>query len=413
MKELFDTNIKHKYYSIIKDNSIIYTNLYDIEDIKNNNKQIILDDIQLYIIFLPYKKRDVNIIKQWKPTYPYPINSINNKLLKDKLFVMMIVNHCGLFILYIDPSLKNDEEIIKTAALSKYYRYKSLQYIQEEYKKNKNLFVYLCNIEGLNIQYASDELKNDNELVDIALNNNINSFPYISDNFRNNEIIIEKCIQIAQFTNNRSSINRPSILDYVTSDIIKDNKNIMMKLMEQNGSQIRYVSDRLRNDYDVVSTAIKQDPYCAYLYGNINESLYYDKKIILFTLNQPDSDIDNYSDFMNNFSEFPDILDDKEIVSAAINKSGKNFKFISERLQNDKEIVIKSLMNCYDTSEYDEYYYDRYFEYIKYMKNLEDEIENILDYTSESLKKDSDVLQVIINKKKDFFLNICKASHIN
>ena len=47
------------------------------------------------------------------------------------------------------------------------------------------------------------------------------------------------------------------------------------------------------------------------------------------------------------------------------------------------------------------------------MKNLEDEIENILDYTSESLKKDSDVLQVIINKKKDFFLNICKASHIN
>jgi len=409
MKELFNQYINtEKYYSIIKYNIVIYTNLYDI--IKDEN--YIIDDIPLNIIFLSYEKYEVDKIKKWKPIYPINFNiRLNNNLIKDKLYALMMVNHCGMFYNLIHSSLKNDEQIIKTAVLSKYYTYKSLQFIPEEYKINKNFFLYICNLEGTNIKYASDELKDDIELVNIALNNNINTFQYISQNLKNNNKIIEKCIKILEFKNKNTFILR-----YITSTEIKDNKDIIIKLMKYNGFELEYVSNRLRNDIDVVSAAI-MNYTGAYFYGNINKSLINNKKIILLVLNQPFDmwDIEDYENFLDKLDD--DILDDEEIVLAAINKSGRNYKYISNRLKNNKDILIKCLSNCYDTSEYiddgsddgnDNYNRD----YIKYIKNLEDEMEYILKYAPELLKKDSDVLQAIINISKYFLSNIYKAVKI-
>lgn len=408
IKQLFNQYINcNKYYSIIKNNTVIYTNLYDIIEEETH----IIDDIPLNIIFLSYNKKEIDKIKLWKPTY-YPINfnmRLNNHLIKDKSYALMMVNHCGVLYNLIDSSLKNDDQIIKTALLSKYGKYKSLQYIPEEYKINKKFFSYVCNLEGTNIRYASNELKNDMELVNIALNDNIYSFQFISQELKNNEKIIEKCINIIDIKK-----KHVPILEYVTSDNIKDNKDIILKLMKYNGSELQYVSDRLRNDIDVVSTAIINSPFGAYFYGNINESLYYDKKILLLTLNQPFhySDIEDYEEFLNDSSN--NILDDDEIVLAAINKSGRNYKYISERLKNNKDILIKCLLNCYNTSAFVEEAeeYDNYREYIMCLKNLENEMKNILKYAPELLKKDPDVLQVIINCCSNFLSNIYKASRI-
>ena len=408
LKQLFNQYINcNKYYSIIKNNIVIYTNLYDIID----GETYIIDDIPLNIIFLSYNKKEINKIKCWKPTV-YPINfnmRLNNNLTKDKTYALMMVNHCGVLYNLIDSSLKNDDQIIKTSLFSKYGKYKSLQYIPKEYKINKNFFLYVCNLEGTNIRYASNELKNDIELVNIALNNNIHSFQFISQELKNNQKIIENCINILDIKE-----KQVPILEYITSDNIKDNKDIILKLMKYNGSELQYVSDRLRNDIDVVSAAIINDPYFAYFHGNINESLYYDRRIILLTLNQPFhySDIEDYEEFLNNSSN--NILDDDEIVLAAIKKSGRNYKYISERLKNNKDILIKCLLNCYNTSEFveDADEYNNYKGYIIYLKSLENEIENILKHAPELLKKDPDVLQVIINCVSKFLSNIYKASRI-
>jgi hypothetical protein len=93
MKQLFDQYINcNKYYSIIKNNTVIYTNLYDIIE----GEAYIIDDIPLNIIFLSYNKKEINKIKLWKPTsYPIIFNMrLYNNLIKDKSYALMMVNHC-------------------------------------------------------------------------------------------------------------------------------------------------------------------------------------------------------------------------------------------------------------------------------------------------------------------------------
>ena len=307
MKDLFNEHIKYdKYYMIVKDSTPIYTNLYDIYEMKDKTN-IILDDVKLNIIFLPYNKKDVDEIKTFVPIFINLNNKFENKfnddLLQDKLFVLMMVNHCGAyFYKYIHLSLKNDEQIILNAALAlshprfSYLCYKSLQHIPKEFKDNNKFFELICSIEGNNIQYASNNLRNNKKLVDIALKSNPNSFRYISKKYRNDEYTILECIKILKMKEDSNNY----LLSYISSDIIRDNKDIVIELVKMNGSQLEFASSRLKKDRDVVYAAIANDPYA---YSFVDKSLNYDKYILLLILNYPknNSDIDNYDDFLQNY----------------------------------------------------------------------------------------------------------------
>jgi len=441
VKELFNSHIiSNKYYKIISDNNQnIYTNLYDIYEIKNT-KNIILNN-ELNIIFLPYKKKDVDEIKLWS-IHHHPLNiyepfihNFSNELLSDKLFVLMMVNHWGgYFYRNVSSVLQNDEQIIINAALSDKFinlynpKFSCLEYIPEHYKNNKNLFQYFINIEGTvikyasyelknnkelaklaiqnnpySIQYISEELKNDKELVKLAIQNNPESFQYILEKFRNDKEIIIECIKVLELQENNYDNN---MLAYINSDEIKDDEDIILPLMKINGRQLGYASSRLRKNKNIVYTAIKnhQD---AYSYPD--ESFYKDKEFILLSLNHKQQlyDIDDYSDFLEDYEE--NIIDDKNIVLAAVKKSGLNFKYASLRLKDDKEIVITSILNCFDTSSYDEMStsFNDLVTLVNSMKELDETINMIIDNTS--LKYDSDVLQTVIQKKQEHNEEIYKT----
>ena len=173
------------------------------------------------------------------------------------------------------------------------------------------------------------------------------------------------------------------------SNIHKNDKEIVLPLMEINGNDLTYVSDELKKDKDVVFAAIKNDPT---VFDEADDIFFEDREFILLCLNTIGYDEDNYKDFLINLTN--KFKDDKEIVLAAVKKYGNNIKYASNRLKNDKDIILAAIDNCY----YDIYEGMSNNEIFTNIKKRNININNIL--TETNLKNDTDVLLQIIKKIK-------------
>jgi CII-binding regulator of phage lambda lysogenization HflD len=413
MKKIFDKNIQiNSYYMLIKDNDKIYTNLYDIYEIKFN-KSIILDDLN--IIYLPYDKKDVEYIKKI-PSYQITnelIDFPNEELRNDKLFVLMAVNHNSIYYEKISDKLKYDKQIIHNAVMEN-YECKCLEYIPYEYKNNKEFMKKYIKYNGCNIRYVSNELKNDEELVNLSIENEFrNGLEYLSDYYKDNEDFIKpllikypRCFEyISKRLQNKKEIimlcieklkelnldqNYNKILSLI-NDINKNDKEIVLPLISMNGYHILYIIGDLLLDKDIVYAAIKNDPTT---YKYIDISFFNNKEFILLCLGNSKYsngyDEENYEYFLEGLDK--KFKDDKEIVIASIKKCCKNFIHCSKRLKNNKEVILTAINNCY----YDFYNNMEENDKIDYIKKRIKNIDIILENTK--LKNDPDILNQVIKK---------------
>ena len=410
IKILFELNIlTEQYYMLINNDENIYTNLYDIYEMKYK-QNIILNNLN--IIFLPYNKNDVDKIKNVQFGFGFT-NDIdifpNDDLKSDKLFVLMAVNNCGKNYKYISKELQEDKQIIINAAFSERYRYECLNYMPQKYKKDKDFIKYFLNHNVHNIRFASDNLKNDLELVNfvinksgsvlqylndlykdneeivrIAINNYPNCFEYISERLRNKKEIIIECIEIL-----KSSPEKYNNIIRFISEEHQNDKEIVLPLVELCGDNLQYASDKLKKDKDVVYAAIKND---AEAFIHADELFFKDKEFILLCLHPKGYDEEYYEDFLEDLSD--NFKDDKEIVLACVKKCGNNFKYASNRLKNDKDVVLEAIDNCY----YDFYEKMSDKDKLEYIAKRNINIDNIINDTE--LKDDSSILKQIIKKIK-------------
>ena len=175
MRKLFDINIQlNSYYILVQNNEKIYTNLYDIYEIKFK-RDIILND--LTIIFLPYDKKDVNHMKKAGGlilTVDFP----NEDLRNDKLFILMAINYDDRYYQRINDELKYDKEIIYNTVMSNLWNDFSIFrhfYDSHENKYNEIIYdkefmkSYICNPKSCN-RFARQKLIQADELIDIVFN---------------------------------------------------------------------------------------------------------------------------------------------------------------------------------------------------------------------------------------------------
>jgi len=398
MKIIFDKNIIiDSYYIIVKNYEYIYTNLYDIYEMKSK-KDILLDNLN--IIFLPYNKNDVEYIKQ--KSNLRDIDFPNDNLRNDKLFVLMAVNYSSLYYKKISNELKYDKDIIFNAAMTNNNNF--FQYIPTEYKSDKEFMKFYINISSIYFKYASNELKNDEELINFAinsqnslnceiilhylnnsykdnedfvkmiLNKNIGCFRFISNRLQNKKEIIMLCIEKLKLSTNKFN----NILQYL-NDINRNDKEIILPLINMNGSHIEYISKNLELDNDIVYTAIKNDPD-AHIF--IHKSFFNNKDFILLCLH--DNDYHDHLKYMNFLSSLNDkFKDDKDIVIGSIKKCCKNIFYCSNRLLNDKDVILTALNSHYCC------YYNNKYDYIKLLSNI---------INKSKLKNDPDILNQLSNK---------------
>ena len=137
-----------------------------------------------------------------------------------------------------------------------------------------------------------------------------------------------------------------NFLEYA-SEILRDNKKIVLTAVKTSGNSLQYASERLRGNKKIVLTAVNS---CGYSLKYASERL----------------------------------QDDKEIVLMAIKTSCNTIMYASKRLQDDKLFLI----DCYRYNQNMKYYSD----FIKIYNKIEENI-----FNDKIINDNYDILHLVSN----------------
>lgn len=399
------------HFSIVQDDTVIYTNLYEIIERVNINVKL----TDLTIINHSYRQDDLNKIKYKYPEIIFGITLFRYKpkefkdlttefelfkrnLDDDKLFMLYCVNLDGCMLSYASDNLKNDRELVYHAYKRKY---SSFQYCSNEVKNDKEfietklfipvIFEYLLN------------LKDDEEFVINVLKQSFSVIKDLKSTMINDKEFISKLFELDNFN--------CSIFQFFNFSL-KNDKELIMKCIEVQKKNIlknvNYYTPRidlddigalLRGDRDIIIECLKCD---GTQLKNIPANYQSDNELILLGLNSGFKKIECWE-------EYEDILDyidksfrrDKTIVIAAIRRHGNNYHYASKRLKNDPEVIIEAINNCwYDISKDDKYQPYRN-EICVAIRAVDNKIQKILESTNIRSEQISDA---IINKLRKQYI---------
>jgi hypothetical protein len=196
-------------------------------------------------------------------------------------------------------------------------------YIDVEYFKTRSY---------IKSNFPDDNLRNDKLFVLMGLNRSYIFYSEISDELKYDKQIIYNAYM--------NSYLKFHVLNHIPIEY-KNDKEFMTFYIKIHGSNIRFASDELKNDDELVNLAI--------------------------------SDGDNYEvlKYLNDTYK-----DNEEFIKNILNKNVKFFEYISKRLQNKKEII----MLC-----------------IEKLKLSEDKTNYILKFINEENKKDKYIVLPLVS----------------
>jgi NhaP-type Na+/H+ and K+/H+ antiporter len=164
-------------------------------------------------------------------------------------------------------------------------------------------------------RYLSTKLKNDKEIVLAAVQQDGKSLEDASHELKNDKEIVLAAVQQAG----------KSLEDASTE--LKNDKEIVLAAVQQDGKSLEDASHKLKNDKEVVLAAVTNDGW-ALRYAS--KKLKDDREIVLAAIQENEWALEFASD---------DLKNDKEIVLAAVQQDGWTLEFASDDLKNDEEVV--------------------------------------------------------------------------
>ena len=230
------------------------------------------------------------------------------------------------------------------------------------------------------IVYASKELQEDRKFIKQAVNLNAGVIKYVSERFRNDKGIALLAVRVDRDVFSSLPEEMQSDADTAEAylggkpfelknapEIVRDNKVFAIKLLSVYGGMLKYVSERLRADKDVVTAAVGSAWNAL---GYAAEELRADRDVVLAAVRHDGYALQFASDELKN---------DKEIVLTAIETyEGDVLEYASERLKDDRETVLAAVRKC----------------------------ENSIGFASERLRHDGDVIRVVLDAHPGQFENL-------
>ena len=174
------------------------------------------------------------------------------------------------------------------------------------------------------LQLVTDKLKKDPEVVIAALNNNPSNLNYMDKSLYNNKDVVLMAIQI-----------NPDYLKYA-SDKLKGDREVILKALEQpyGGYYFRYASSKLRADRELVIKAFES---YVWAFSDADKKYYDDREIAMI---HPGFALASH--FLS-----PRLCADRELVMAAVKEKPTSYRFASDELRADKEILLCALYYNY------------------------------------------------------------------
>ncbi len=172
-------------------------------------------------------------------------------------------------------------------------------------------------------------IKNANKLPkDLSINNKETAlvvvsqigklFQYLSKELKDDEQLVKTALATS-----------PNMLEFV-GERFKNNKTIVMDIVSKKGSLLRYASDGLKNDREVILIAIKNDGLALKYVGDKFKD---DDEIVRIAITQNGLALEFAGEKFRK---------DKNMAIIAVG-NGAALEYVSEELKKDKEIVLKSI----------------------------------------------------------------------
>lgn len=272
----------------------------------------------------------------------------SDRLKNDEELAQIALKRHGRAFSYLSKRLQNNKEI----ALLSLNNGGSYYDLPEQLKDDRELTKIAISYNGHSLSYASDRLKDDKELVLLAFNNEANIYNDLSDKLKNDIEVIEGALH---------SKYKDGFRDM--PDWVRNNKDYAL-LAVATGGNLQYVSENLKDDFDVVSKAIKNYPFAI---QHASDRLKDNKEIGLIIAGSYGSAFSDLSDNLKNVPEIvlqsltnnpsiyiylnDDFKNNREYALLA-SKSGSNLKSMPLKFQDDKEIVMNALKDSHYSFEY-------------------------------------------------------------
>ncbi len=345
---------------------LIQSNSYNIIFIPNNLK----DDNLLYLTALT---NDSSILDFRYKAFDEKVYNKLFKLLENKEFATEVILKNIYVFNYLPDELKKSESFIlnlierlselttKVGFDTNNQKREILVSIIKSNNNNRRIInaglkytiddIYLGELLFKNI---ADDLYNNQDFILCAMEINGFLLQYIPNNFKNHKAIVFNAI--INYSNIKSGqLGNDSPLKYA-SESIRNDIEVVLAAIQKDGRAISYVSDNLKKNVDIVFESLKNGAglsYFKYLPFELQN-----RENLLLTLKNGGGDIDlipiNFRDkellmsaikyYAKNLSQASaELKNDKEIVLAAVKSFGELLEFVSYELRNDLEIVLSAV----------------------------------------------------------------------
>ena len=179
---------------------------------------------------------------------------------------------------------------------------------------------------GNDLFHADKTLKEDNEIVLSAWNKNGHAKICI----KKMEIITIMNIIYQKIKFTIKMLKYSYNLKYA-SDNLKKDKDIVLTAVRKNGSALEYASEELKYDKDVVLATVIQNGL-ALIYAS--EELRNDKDVVLAAVNQNGDSL---------YYASKDLKSEKDVVLAAVTQNGLALGFSDQNLRSNKKLILVAL----------------------------------------------------------------------
>lgn len=289
-----------------------------------NNPHIVKEAIKLDGLALQYAsenlKNDPDIVLLAIQENMEAFNFASNELKNNKEFLLKVIEKEPYCLQDIDEKFLGDEDIIYNAIVSSknpiFFNLAS-----QELQSNVNFILKLVK-KGESILKHLPEYWFDNEIITLtAVHSSNTALQYFPDKIKNNVTEMLKYI----------NINHENI-QYASKDLL-DNKEFITLAIARNGLTIRYASERLKDDKSLAYGAVMNNFGAL---NHINKKYKNDINLIKILIAGSNFRID----FMNEYIG-EELRGNKDFINYALCTSVEYIKYANDKLQNDKEYIVK------------------------------------------------------------------------
>jgi len=175
----------------------------------------------------------------------------------DREVVLAAVNNTGNALKYASKKLRADREIVDVAVSENPL---AVKFASEELRADRKLMSQLVQVNGVALTYASKDLQADRDLVVEAVKSNSYVLKFLSEEAQNDNEL-QATLENMRSQHTRRSAERQFPVTTVTEDghDLSDDRDFILRKVEENGLILEFASDELRNDPEVVLTALKAE----------------------------------------------------------------------------------------------------------------------------------------------------------